>query len=129
MRWLDEPGSGHARDLGQYGERREGRADDCDAADAQATANLYSLVMTCRANEVEPYAYLNYMFEYLPAASTVAQVEALLHWNVKAVLDEQNKSQERSQPAAARRGGPLLRHRAKHRYGVNRTLWALGAIR
>jgi transposase len=52
-----------------------------DAAGAQASANLYSLVMTCRANEVEPYAYLNYLFEHLLAASTVEQVEALLPWN------------------------------------------------
>jgi transposase len=73
-----------------------------DAAGAQASANLYSLVMTCRANEVEPYAYLNYLFEHLPAASTVEQVEALLPWNLKTVLDEQKKkSQERSPPAAA----------------------------
>jgi transposase len=62
-----------------------------DAAGAQASANLYSLVMTCRANEIEPYAYLNYLFEHLPAASTVAQVEALLPWNLKPVLDEQKK--------------------------------------
>jgi transposase len=73
-----------------------------DAAGAQASANLYSLVMTCRANEVEPYAYLNYLFEHLPAASTVEQVEALLPWNVKPLLEEQKKkSQERSQPSAA----------------------------
>jgi transposase len=73
-----------------------------DAAGAQASANLYSLVMSCRANEIEPYAYLNYLFEHLPAASTVAQVEALLPWNVKSLLDEQKKkSQEPSQPSAA----------------------------
>jgi len=73
-----------------------------DAVGAQASANLYSLVMTCRANEIEPYAYLNYLFEHLPAASTVAQVEALLPWNLKAMLDEQKKkSPERSQPSAA----------------------------
>ena len=73
-----------------------------DAAGAQASANLYSLVMSCRANEIEPYAYLNYLFENLPAASTVAQVEALLPWNVKSLLGEQKKkSQEPSQPSAA----------------------------
>ena len=81
-----------------------------DAAGAQASANLYSLVMTCRANDVEPYAYLNYLFEQLPAASTVEQIEALLPWNVKAVLDEQKKKSleeqqkktpESSQPSAA----------------------------
>ena len=58
--------------------------------------------MTCRANEVEPYAYLNYLFEHLPAATTVEQFEALLPWNLKAVLDEQKKTpQARSQPSAA----------------------------
>jgi transposase len=71
-----------------------------DAAGAQASANLYSLVMTCRANEIEPYAYLNYLFEHLPTASTVAQVEALLPWNLKAVLDEQKKKQNQQQSAA-----------------------------
>jgi transposase len=71
-----------------------------DAAGAQASANLYSLVMTCRANDVEPYAYLNYLFEHLPAATTVAQFEALLPWNVKAVLEEQKKKQTPPQSAA-----------------------------
>jgi len=73
-----------------------------DAAGAQASANLYSLVMSCRANEIEPYAYLNHLFEHLPAASTVEQIEMLLPWNVKPVLDEQKKkTPERSQPSAA----------------------------
>jgi len=72
-----------------------------DAAGAQASANLYSLVMTCRANEIEPYAYLNYLFEHLPAASTVEQIEALLPWNLKALLEEQKKSQQRHHPSAA----------------------------
>ena len=71
-----------------------------DAVGAQASGNLYSLVMTCRANDVEPYAYLNYLFEHLPAASTMEQVEALLPWNVKAVLDEQKKKQNQQQSAA-----------------------------
>jgi transposase len=72
-----------------------------DAAGAQASANLYSLVMTCRANEIEPYAYLNYLFEHLPAAITVEQIEALLPWNLKALLDEQKKSPKRQHPSAA----------------------------
>jgi transposase len=89
------------RQIKSYATGRKAWLFAYDAVGAQASANLYSLVMTCRANEVEPYAYLNYLFEHLPAASTVEQVEALLPWNVKAVLDEQKKSQERSQPAAA----------------------------
>ncbi len=73
-----------------------------DASSAQASANLFSLVMTCRINDVEPYAYLNYLFEHLPAAITVEQVEALLPWNLKAMLDEQHKtSQQPPQPSAA----------------------------
>jgi len=48
---------------------------------------LFSLVMTCRINDVEPYAYLNYLFEHLPAATTVEQIEALLPWNRKRVAD------------------------------------------
>jgi transposase len=73
-----------------------------DASSAQASANLFSLVMTCRINDIEPYAYLNYLFEHLPAADTVEQIEALLPWNVKALLDEEkNKSLEAAQPTAA----------------------------
>jgi len=71
-----------------------------DAGSAQASANLFSLVMTCRVNQIEPYAYLNYLFEHLPAASTVEQVEALLPWNLKAMLDEKKKEQHRALSAA-----------------------------
>ena len=57
--------------------------------------------MTCRAKEVELYAYLNYLFEHVPAANTVEQVETLLPWNVETMLEEQKKSQRRQQPSAA----------------------------
>jgi len=58
--------------------------------------------MTCRINDIEPYAYLNHLFEHLPAADTVEQIETLLPWNVKALLDKQkNKSPEAAQPTAA----------------------------
>ena len=70
-----------------------------DAGTAQASANLFSLVMTCRANDVEPYAYLNYLFEHLPGATTVEHVEALLPWNLKSMLDEQRKELNRPQSA------------------------------
>ena len=61
-----------------------------DRVGAQASANLYSLVMTARANDVEPFAYLSYLFERLPAATTVEEIEALLPWNVKAMLQAQS---------------------------------------
>jgi transposase len=47
---------------------------------AQASANLYSLIETAKANGLEPYAYLRRVFTALPAATTVADVEALLPW-------------------------------------------------
>jgi transposase len=45
---------------------------------ARASANLYSLVETAKANGIEPWAYLTYLFERLPAATQPADLEALL---------------------------------------------------
>ncbi|MGA7537716.1 MAG: transposase domain-containing protein, partial [Steroidobacteraceae bacterium] len=53
---------------------------------ARASANLFSLVSTARANGLEPFAYLSYLFEKLPAADTVEALEALLPWNVRAAV-------------------------------------------
>jgi hypothetical protein len=53
---------------------------------AKASASLYSLVQTARANEIEPYAYLRRMLAKLPKAQTVEQIEALLPWNIKLSL-------------------------------------------
>ncbi len=59
----------------------------CDSKiGATASANLYSLLMTARANGVEPFDYLSYVFEQSPIATTVEALEALLPWNVKALL-------------------------------------------
>ena len=56
----------------------------CDTqAGATASARLYSLVETAKANRVEPHAYLTHLFTHLPAATTVDEFEALLPWNVK----------------------------------------------
>jgi transposase len=52
---------------------------------AMASANLYSLVETAKANGVEPHAYLTHVFERLPYAKTITDFEALLPWNVTAV--------------------------------------------
>lgn len=51
---------------------------------AVASANLYSLVETAKANGVEPRAYLSLLFERLPTARTVEDFEALLPWNFTA---------------------------------------------
>ena len=51
-------------------------------AGANASANLYSLLQTCRANRVEPFAYLTALFVALPHARTADDYEALLPWNL-----------------------------------------------
>jgi len=48
---------------------------------AKASAALYSIVSTARANGLEPYAYLRKLFAELPKAKTVADFEAILPFN------------------------------------------------
>ncbi|SFS24818.1 Transposase [Pseudomonas sp. NFACC42-2] len=48
---------------------------------AKASAQLYSLVETAKANGQEPYAWLRHALERLPTASSVEDYEALLPWN------------------------------------------------
>jgi len=51
-------------------------------AGANASANLYSLVETCKANGIDSYAYLVNLFQKLPAAQTADDFEALLPWRL-----------------------------------------------
>ena len=55
---------------------------------ANASANLYTLIETAKANGIEPYHYLAHLFHELPKAETVVAIEALLPWNVKFALGE-----------------------------------------
>ena len=48
---------------------------------AKASAALYSLISTARANALEPLAYLKNLFEKLPHARTVHDFETLLPFN------------------------------------------------
>ena len=48
----------------------------------KASANLYSLIETAKANGLEPYAYLRYLFAELPKAESVEAIEALLPGNL-----------------------------------------------
>lgn len=50
---------------------------------AKASANLYSLVETAKANGVEPSIYLKEVFTKLPQSSCVEDIEALLPWIIK----------------------------------------------
>lgn len=47
-------------------------------AGAHASANLYSLIETAKANGHEPYRYLRHLFTQLPAATRVEDIDALL---------------------------------------------------
>jgi transposase len=49
---------------------------------AKASATLYSLIETAKANGHEPRAYLHFLFERLPLAKTPAAIEALLPMNL-----------------------------------------------
>lgn len=49
---------------------------------ATASANLYSLIETCKANGIDTYRYLVALFKALPQARTVDDYDALLPWRV-----------------------------------------------
>ena len=49
---------------------------------ADASAMLFSLVETAKANEIEPQAYLKFLFERFPAAQTTEDMRALMPQHV-----------------------------------------------
>ncbi len=49
---------------------------------AHASAGLYSIIETAKANGHEPFAYLCYLFEILPTCTTEAEREALLPYRL-----------------------------------------------
>lgn len=55
---------------------------------------LFSLILTCRANDVDRFEYLRYIFEHLPTATTEDDFDALLPWNVKPILEERRKQRD-----------------------------------
>jgi len=55
---------------------------------AKASANIYSLIETAKANGHEPYHYLRYVLERLPACQTVDAFEALLPMNISPTLTQ-----------------------------------------
>ncbi|MDD5323334.1 MAG: IS66 family transposase [Methylococcales bacterium] len=55
----------------------------CDTvAGARASANLYSLIETCKANSIDPYTYLVDLFKKIPLAKNAEDFEVLLPWNL-----------------------------------------------
>ena len=64
----------------------------CDTpAGAKASAIHYSLIETCKANELNPEEYYRYVLARLPYADTVEKMEALLPWNVKLELEKKSQ--------------------------------------
>jgi len=52
-------------------------------AGAEASATMYTLIESAKANGLEPWRYLNYLFEYFPRAKSGEEVNALLPFNLK----------------------------------------------
>jgi len=57
-------------------------------AGAKASANLYSLIETAKANNIEPYRYLRRVFTELPKATSLEDVETLLPFKKESAYDE-----------------------------------------
>ena len=54
-------------------------------AGANASAIIYSLLQTAKANGQEPYTWLRRVLRDLPAAKTLEEFESLLPWNLHAL--------------------------------------------
>ncbi len=52
-------------------------------AGADASAAIYSIIITAKANGIDTYSYLRFLFERMPAAKTAEEYEQLLPWNFK----------------------------------------------
>jgi transposase len=61
---------------------------------AVAAANIYSILMTAKANQLEPYCYLRYLLEQLPSCKTDEERQLLLpHYYKTRLKTDQNKLQ------------------------------------
>jgi transposase len=50
---------------------------------AHASATIFSLIETAKANDIEPYDYLLHVLKHIASADTADKLEALLPWNMK----------------------------------------------
>jgi len=59
---------------------------------ARASATFFTLIQTAKANGLEPYAYLRYIFKKLPLVQTEQDLKDLLPQNINseaiAVMDQ-----------------------------------------
>lgn len=55
-------------------------------AGAHASALIYSLVETAKANGLEPYLWLRNVLRHLPLATNAEDFEVLLPWNQRPLI-------------------------------------------
>ncbi|WP_423227029.1 transposase domain-containing protein [Paraburkholderia hospita] len=65
---------------------RRGWLFSVTAAGTHANASLYSLAESAKANRIDPYGYLHWLFQQLPVAKTADDYDALLAWKMPASL-------------------------------------------
>jgi transposase/outer membrane murein-binding lipoprotein Lpp len=53
----------------------------------EASAILYSIVMTCRANDINPYYYFQHLFKEMPNREGHSDLTDLMPWNVQLDFD------------------------------------------
>ncbi|WP_407330988.1 IS66 family transposase [Enterovibrio sp. 27052020O] len=71
------------RDIRPFTTGRKNWMFSTSVGGAKASANLYSLVMTCRANDINPYYYFRHLFTALPTRSLADDMTDLMPWNVE----------------------------------------------
>lgn len=70
------------RDIRPFTTGRKNWMFSTSVGGAKASANLYSLVMTCRANDINPYYYFQHLFTELPKRQPTDDLTDLMPWNV-----------------------------------------------
>ena len=70
------------RDIRPFTTGRKNWMFSTSVGSAKASANLYSLVMTCRANDITTYYYFRHLFTELPKRSLADDLSDLMPWNV-----------------------------------------------
>jgi len=70
------------RDIRPFTTGRKNWMFSTSVGGAKASANLYSLVMTCRANNINPYYYFQHLFTELPKLGEGADLSNLMPWSL-----------------------------------------------
>ncbi|MBA8667096.1 transposase domain-containing protein [Holosporaceae bacterium 'Namur'] len=58
------------------------RVDNNDCEGAKANATIYSIIQTCKANNIKAYAFFCFALQNIRKAGTEEQLRALLPYNI-----------------------------------------------